>query len=180
MDNYYNSVDLANKLLARKTHYTGTLRSIRCGNSKTITNTKLKKGQPFRSRSSTIYILKWKYKKQVISITTKYHPKIVTVPFHQIKEKQEEIAKYNKYMSGIYKSDQMLNYHSSPRKSIRWYKRVPFHPLDVNIMKKYNTKTTLLGLREDPIIKFLHISPDLEDGRKLGKRRKLVDENLYR
>ncbi|KAJ8942949.1 hypothetical protein NQ314_009862 [Rhamnusium bicolor] len=121
MDNFYNSVSLAKKLLMRKTHCTGTLRSNRRGNPKTITNMKIKKGQHIWSRSGKVYVSKWKDKRDVLCITTKYHPKIVNVSnrFNQMKQKSEEIAKYNEYMSGIDRSDQMCEkIHSIDRNGI--------------------------------------------------------------
>lgn len=44
-DNYYSSIELANKLLDRRTHLLGTLRSNRKGNPKDVITTKLKKGE---------------------------------------------------------------------------------------------------------------------------------------
>ena len=58
MDNYYNSVPLSNKLLKRKTHTTGTLRSNRRGNPKEITNKKLKKGEHKWLRKGKVYVSK--------------------------------------------------------------------------------------------------------------------------
>jgi len=45
MDNYYNSVCLANQLLLRETHTTGTLRSNRKENPKCVLTKKLKTGE---------------------------------------------------------------------------------------------------------------------------------------
>jgi hypothetical protein len=41
-DNYYTSIELANKLLDKKTHLLGTLRANRRGNPKEVTTKKLK------------------------------------------------------------------------------------------------------------------------------------------
>lgn len=43
-DNYYTSLELANKLLDNKTHLLGTLRSNRRGNPKEVIYKKLKRG----------------------------------------------------------------------------------------------------------------------------------------
>lgn len=52
------------------------------------------------------------------------------------KSKPLEIVNYNKFMGGVDRSDQMTSYYSSPRKTIRWYKKVIFHMLDLAV---YNT-----------------------------------------
>ena len=49
-DNYYTSLNLANKLLDRKTHLVGTIRSNRKGNPKEVIQKKLKKRRNNRKR----------------------------------------------------------------------------------------------------------------------------------
>ncbi|XP_055371844.1 LOW QUALITY PROTEIN: piggyBac transposable element-derived protein 4-like [Condylostylus longicornis] len=95
MDNYYNSVGLANRLLSFKTHTTGTLRTNR----------------------------KMNPKPKIIDVQNKYGI---------AKKKPIEIANYNVNMHRqMY--DQMILYYSSPKKSIRWYKKVIFHLLHISI-----------------------------------------------
>ncbi|KAJ8933042.1 hypothetical protein NQ314_014282 [Rhamnusium bicolor] len=121
MDNFYNSVGLSKKLLKSKTHTTGTLRSDRRNNTKAVTTLKLKKGEHKWQRCGKVYVSKWKDIRDVLCITTKYHPKLIPVKnrFGQEKIKPEEISKYNDSMSGVDRNDQMVSYYSSPRKSIR-------------------------------------------------------------
>ena len=71
-DSFYNSVFLSKKLLMRKTHGRGTLRRNRRANPKTIINMKTKKSEYIWSRSGRVYVSKWKDKRDVICITTKY------------------------------------------------------------------------------------------------------------
>ncbi|KAJ8931283.1 hypothetical protein NQ314_015824 [Rhamnusium bicolor] len=119
MDNFYNSADLSNKLLARKTHTTGTLRSKRRGNPKEVTQVKLKKGHHIWRRAGSIYISKLRNKRDVLSITTAYKPELVKVTNRhgQKKIKPAAIIKYNDNMSGIDRADQMISYYSCPRKT---------------------------------------------------------------
>ncbi|XP_008189696.1 piggyBac transposable element-derived protein 3-like [Acyrthosiphon pisum] len=70
MDNYYNSVNLSNLLLKHKTHTTGTLRSNRRGNPKCVVQKKLKPGDHIWKRQNSVYISKWKDKRDVLCITT--------------------------------------------------------------------------------------------------------------
>ncbi|KAJ8929591.1 hypothetical protein NQ314_017698 [Rhamnusium bicolor] len=70
-DNYYTSVTLASKLLQRKIHLVGTLRSNRKFNSKQVTSKKLKKNEVFAEESGTgIVILKWKDKREILMLST--------------------------------------------------------------------------------------------------------------
>ena len=41
------------------------------------------------------------------------------------------IKDYNMNMSGVDRSDQMLSYHSALRKTIRWYKKVGVHMIEM-------------------------------------------------
>ncbi|KAJ8938073.1 hypothetical protein NQ314_011616 [Rhamnusium bicolor] len=184
---YYNSVGLANKLLQLKTHITGTLRSNRKQNPKEITTQKLKKKNDYIwVRKGNVYVTKWKDKREVLCITTKYHPEIIEVAnrFGIMKLKPKEIAEYNKYMSGVDRSDQLTSYYSSPRKTPRWYKKMIFHLLDLAVMNSYilfrisqKSEITLLNFRERLIRELIHLSEDIKDGRRLGKKTPNIPNN---
>lgn len=139
MDNYYNSFTLSQKLLDLKTHSTGTLRANRKGNPKDITQKNIKKGEHVWARKNKVYVSKWKDKRPVLMITTKKHPSIIEVRnrFGKTKLKPAEVDMYNQYMSGVDRSDQMVAYYSCPRKTIRWYKKVLFHLLDIAVWNAY-------------------------------------------
>ncbi|CAK9827573.1 PiggyBac transposable element-derived protein 4 [Anthophora retusa] len=139
MDNYYNSIGLSNRLFSFKTHTTGTLRTNRKGNPKIITQTKLKRGEHIWRRQGNVYVSKWKDKRDVLCITTENHPKIINVQNkHGVWTKKPiEVANYNANMSGIDRCDQMISYYSSPKKSIRWYKKVIFRLLDISVWNSY-------------------------------------------
>lgn len=126
MDNFYNSVNLSSILLSNRTHTTGTLRSDRKYNPQEVIQAKLKKGEMSWRRNGNIYVTKWKDKRDVTSITTAHHPELIEVEnrFGEKKLKPKDIADYNKHMSGIDRVDQMTSYYSSPRKTVRWYKKV--------------------------------------------------------
>ncbi|XP_072392455.1 uncharacterized protein [Diabrotica undecimpunctata] len=109
LDNFYNSILLSKSLSERKTHSTGTLRRNRKENPKALVNTNLKKGEHKWRRDGSIYISMWKDKREVLCITTKYHPKLINVQnrFGETVIEPEEVARYNEYMSEINRSDQM-------------------------------------------------------------------------
>jgi len=139
MDNFYNNVTLSKLLLEKKTHSTGTLRSNRKGNPKEVTTKKLKRVEYVWRRNKNVYVSKWKDKRDVLSIITKNHPKIVstTKRYGLEKNKPIEIKVYNDFMSGIDRSDQMVSYYSCPGKTTRWYKKVLFHLLDISTWYSY-------------------------------------------
>lgn len=55
----------------------------------------------------------------------------------QEKLKPIEILKYNQFMSGIDRLDQMISYYSCSEKSARWFKKVLFHLLDMTIWNSF-------------------------------------------
>ncbi|KAK9711492.1 Transposase IS4 [Popillia japonica] len=79
MDNYYNSFELARKLLDFKTFCTGTLRLDRKHTLTDVKNAKLKKGETIARYSSGIIIGKWKDKRDVAYISTEFDNQMVDV-----------------------------------------------------------------------------------------------------
>jgi len=120
MDNYYNSVHLSNLLYKQRTHTTGTLQSNRKNNLTSIVKKtlKLKRGDHYFAKKEPIYVSRWKDKREVFSITNGHHPKMVITSnrfFQQQSLKPKHIVEYNRNMSGIDRSDQMVSYYSSPK-----------------------------------------------------------------
>ncbi|XP_061717571.1 piggyBac transposable element-derived protein 4-like [Cydia pomonella] len=183
MDNYYNSSTLSQKLLDLETHTTGTLRSNRKDNPKEITQKKLKKNQHVWTRKNNVYVSKWVDKRPVLMITTCNHPKLIEVSnrFGVSSMKPEEVSQYNQFMSGIDRADQMVAYYSSPRKTLRWYRKVFFHVLDLAvwnsffIYRKYcknnSKKYEFVTYREDLIRQLINLTPNLKP-EMLMKRNK--------
>ncbi|KAJ2938058.1 hypothetical protein O0L34_g19381 [Tuta absoluta] len=135
MNNFYNSIPLAEKLLHFKTHSIGTLRVNKKGNPEVLVKNKLKKGEYPWVRRNKVYVSLWRDKRQVLMITTEDQPGVVetTNKWGQKRMKPKEVVRYNKHMSGIDRADQMISYYSTARKFIRWYKKVLFHMLDVAV-----------------------------------------------
>ncbi|CAH2014457.1 unnamed protein product [Acanthoscelides obtectus] len=192
MDNFYNSVQLSEILLQRKTHSTGTLRSNRKGNPKEVTGAKLKSGQHIWRRKGNVYVSKWRDKRDILSITTGYKPELVETAnrYGHKKTKPLMVSCYNDNMSGIDRADQIISYHSCPRKTIRWHKKVIFHLLDIAVwnshyLHNHNQKDnkTFKEFRNDLIKSLLGISPDQRDGREfvsLMKKTKSIPSKKSR
>lgn len=76
-------------------------------------------------------------------------------------------------MSGVDRLDQMTSYYSSPRKTVRWYKKVLFHLLDMAVWnayflyRRFHPKVTFLQFRESLITSLIDLPPDVIEGRQL-------------
>lgn len=78
VDNQYSSVELAEQLKTRQTHFVGTIRSNRKSNPKDVVQKKLKKGKIVSKRSDTnVLILKWRDKRDLFMISTKHTSEVV-------------------------------------------------------------------------------------------------------
>lgn len=135
MDSFYNSVRLAKSLYKDKTHIAGILRGNRRGNPKLVSETKIKTGESIFNRKGNVLVQKWKDKRDVLTISTKHKATLQEVVSKRgIKKiKPLTVIDYNKYMPGVDRADQMLSYHSTPRKSVHWYLKVFFYLLDVAV-----------------------------------------------
>ncbi|CAH2006536.1 unnamed protein product [Acanthoscelides obtectus] len=125
-DNYYTSLDLANKLLDRQTHLIGTLRSNRRGNPKEVTQKKLQRGEIVaRENERGICVMKWRDKRDVLLLSTKHTDVMQDIQIrNETKSKPLAIIDYNKGKSSIDLSDQMASYNSALRKTIKWYRKL--------------------------------------------------------
>lgn len=161
MDNFYNSVTLTKLLTTRKTYVCGTLRSNRKGNPRDVVNRKLKKGECIWQQNGPVTVCKWKDKRDVLSISNMHAVEMVEVCNRngKISMKPNIIRDYNNGMSGIDRSDQMLSYYSSLRKSIRWSKKVSLHVIEIYIhnahkmfQKVTSSNVKLIKFREEFVI----------------------------
>lgn len=103
VDNWYISIELAERLGQRTTYLTGTLRTNRKSNPKEVVSSKLKKGETFSLRNSNnVMVLKWKDKRDLLICSTKDTNNMVTVVKRQkITKKPEAIINYNKGKGSI-------------------------------------------------------------------------------
>ena len=132
-DNWYNSVSLAEYMSKRNTYITGTLRGDRKRNPSQVLGKKLRKGEIVFMSLGDASVTKWKDKRDVCVISSAHVPTMMnSVNRHgKSKRKPNVVHIYNNHMSGIDRSDQMLPYHSALRKTIRWYKKVGIHIMEI-------------------------------------------------
>ena len=117
---------------------------------------KLKRGEVIWRRNESVVVCKWRDRTDVLMISNKYNVEMPEVANKrgQSREKPNIVRDYNEGMSGIDRSDQMLSYYQGLRKSIRWYKKLVFHYLEMFVFNahclhtKYgNEKLRLLDFR---------------------------------
>lgn len=158
-DNFYNSVKLTEFMSSHSTYITGTLRADRRGNPAEVTKKQLSKGQCDSMHKGTTVVCKWKDKRDVLTISNKHKVEMVEVQNRkgQKKMKPNVIRDYNLGMSGIDNCDQMLSYYSGLRKTLRWYKKMGLHLIELfihNAHKLHNqtfpgNKKRLLHFRDE-------------------------------
>ena len=161
VDNYYNSFELAQQLIKEKTYICGTLRSDRTSNPLDVTKAKLSKGEVVHRSRDGVVVSKWKDKRDVLTISNMHAVEMVETTNRRGNKKQKPniVRDYNNGMSGVDKSDQMISYYDSLRKTIRWYKKVGLHVLDImmhdsfalHVLYGTDKKVSLLKYRETVI-----------------------------
>ncbi|XP_025191153.1 piggyBac transposable element-derived protein 4-like [Melanaphis sacchari] len=100
MDNYYNSVNLAHKLLEKKTYCTGTLRSNGINNPKSVIEKKIQVGESICNyMSDGVCVVKWKDRREVLTISSEFKGETVEATNRRgtIKMKTETVVQYNRY-----------------------------------------------------------------------------------
>lgn len=143
MDNFYNSFPLASELLRRDTYCTGTMRIDRKHLPLDVKTAKLQKGELIGRYSEGVMIGKWRDKRQVLYISTEFENDMGESinKRNQIRQKPVPIIHYNAKMKGVDRSDQLMSYYPCDHKSLRWYKKVFVHVMQmmlVNSFKLYN------------------------------------------
>lgn len=139
VDNFYNSVPLASNLLNHKTYITGTLRIDRKENPTEVVKKTLKKGETYAQYSNGVMVGKWRDVRQVLYISNQYENEmsVATNKRGVDKSKPLPIICYNEFMSGIDRQDQLMSYYPSERKTVRWYKKLFIHIIQMGILNAY-------------------------------------------
>lgn len=139
LDNFYNSVELAEQLTSRNTYCTGTLNSIRKSNPKELITKKIKKGETAAVYSDNIMVAKWKDKRDVLYISNEHGNEMVEFvnKRNQNKQKPAPIFHYNKFMGGVDHQDQMNAYYPCDRKTLRWNKKLGIHFIQLMFLNSY-------------------------------------------
>ncbi|CAG5000597.1 unnamed protein product [Parnassius apollo] len=168
-DNWYTSVDLADKLLDSETHLVGTLRKNRKRLPKEVTETKLKPGEYIsRENQRGITVMKWRDKREVLLLSTK-HSNILKESVSKrglVTKKPKIILSYNQAKSAVDLSDQMSAYSTPLRKTVKWYRKLACELLlntsivNALVLYKQTTKRNISIVKfRQAIIKYLMTTP---------------------
>lgn len=96
-DNYYTSVPVAEFLLSRNTDLCGTLKKLRRGLPKDVTNAKLATGEiAVKQKNENVTLLKWKDKRDVLALSTCHGKELSSSGGRVPKLKPNMILSYNK------------------------------------------------------------------------------------
>jgi len=147
IDNWYTSPSLAMFLYKKKTNVTGTVRKNRKGMPKLTS--KLEVGQTESQHTTTMLATRWKDRRDVYMLTTQFENKMITIGKkdhhgNQV-NKPLSVLKYNENMGAIDKTDMLLSSIECVRKTIKWYKKLFFHLIDLSLLNAYSSYKTVTG-----------------------------------
>ena len=158
-DNYYTSPELLEELLYRNTLSCGTVRVNRRGLPKSVSTAKLKPGQCAFRRKDAMLALRWCDKRPVYMLSTMHSATEVFTGKNDFRTgnpiyKPKVIVDYTRKMGGVDVSDQLMGYYHFLRKSIKWWRKLWVHELNMLLMNsfilnnKFGKKMTHIAYRE--------------------------------
>lgn len=110
--------------------------------------TKLKTGQTESHHINSMLAIKCKDCQNVVMLTTQYEDKMIS------SEKQDHqgnsiikplnVLKYNENMGAIDKTDMLLSSVECVR-TVKWYKKLFFHLIDLSLLNAYSVYKTCTG-----------------------------------
>ncbi|KAL5510009.1 hypothetical protein EMCRGX_G005473 [Ephydatia muelleri] len=138
-DNFYTSPQLCKALLTRGFGSCGTVRLDRKEIPDSFKRTVVQTGEVAYYKDGHVLGLKWKDKRVVSLLTTIHDESMVTKSRRmkgapngiQVIDKPYGIDEYNKYMGGVDKAGQLVQYYGYNNFSKKWWKRVFFHIIAV-------------------------------------------------
>ena len=154
MDNYYNSVALAQELYDARIHCSGTLRLVRgaptvlkqVGQNPRL----LPKGETMWRRKKDVFCILWNDVRLVSMITTSHEPirEEVTqwrkkrqqgrVHYEEVKiQRPTVIGHYNRHMGGVDLFDQLIQYYPFTRRSKHWTAKLNKYLLQLAFQNAY-------------------------------------------
>jgi hypothetical protein len=173
VDNWYSSPDLFLWLHDHATNACGTVRKTRKNMPKM--EQKLRKGEiNFRSTGSLL-ALKWSDKREVWMLTTCHNSEMVPTEKEDRKtgvsvRKPKCVVDYNNCMGSVDRTDMLLSSIESIRKTLKWYKKLFFHILDLSILNAHSLYKVVMG-KNTPVADF-HLTLIREILEKYCKERR--------
>ena len=147
-DSYYSSPHLFQLLRSLGFETCGTVRPNRKGDFLALKGKdKMRKGEFKEGDITGVKIIQWMDKRPVTHLTT-FHDSssIQTTRRTRHAENGQEVitkpaakAEYNQFMGRVDKSDQFLSYYTFHHRTLKWWKRVAFHLLNLVCVNAYIT-----------------------------------------
>ena len=173
MDRWFSSPKVFDHLWGCKTKAVGTVMSNRKELPKQAFSVKLKKGEKTSRQRDHLLAIKRKDVRDVHFLTNAHEDIFVEAPStrgaHR-KIKPAAVLDYNKYKTGVDRSDQMLSYYSFSRKTIKWWKKLFFHLFDLAMVNshilhnKSSKKKISLEMFYEKVAEGLLASAGMENG----------------
>ncbi|XP_022904015.2 piggyBac transposable element-derived protein 4-like [Onthophagus taurus] len=138
-DNWYTSPTLSTYLFQHKTNTCGTVRT----NRKQMPNLSgnLKKGETTSMASDNILAVRWKDRREVNMLTTFHKDQMIQNKKDrntgEFVKKPECVVHYNQNMGAVDRTDMMLSSTECVRKTLKWYKKLFFHILDLCVLNSH-------------------------------------------
>ncbi|KAJ8971209.1 hypothetical protein NQ314_000811 [Rhamnusium bicolor] len=156
-DNWYTSLQLAERLLDRDTYLVGIMRSNRKGIPQDVAKAKLKVDETIAMENHKgVTVLNWRDKRNVLMLSTKYSNEVVetTRKTGQLVNKPKMVMDYNKGNSAVDLSDQMAAYSRPLRKTVKWYRKLAIELiLNTSMVNAYVLYTEVTG-NKNKIVEF--------------------------
>ncbi|KAL7631069.1 UNVERIFIED_CONTAM: hypothetical protein RMT77_018635 [Armadillidium vulgare] len=138
-DNFYTTPKLYRYLKEHKTYATGTVRSNGQGMPKDFRTLKIEKGQRSGYETKDLLALLFNDKRNVYMLSNCHENGVIEVTRRSKAGRIREniplcIKDYNKNMGFVDKTDQVLHYYTMARKTIKWYKKLGMHLIQIRIL----------------------------------------------
>ena len=142
LDNYYNSPDLAMELDRHDTYICGTVRVNRQGMPRAFPQVKLDKNEAIFRRKGNMLVIKFHEKRDVHMISTCHNATYSVLNKRDRRTgdpviKPTAVVDYCSNMGGVDLSDQMLQYYAALRRTVKWWRKLFFHLLNLVVLNAY-------------------------------------------
>ncbi|XP_025190412.1 piggyBac transposable element-derived protein 4-like [Melanaphis sacchari] len=93
--------------------------------------------------------MKWHDKRDVIIISSEFVDAMneYRARSGKVSEKPESILKYNEFMGGVDRSNQLISYYPCERKTLRWYAKIALHVIMNNAFILYKQQPGKCNIR---------------------------------
>jgi hypothetical protein len=156
VDNWYSSPDLFVWLHNRATNACGTVRKNRKQMPKF--EYRLKTEEICYKSDNVLLALKWKDKRDVHMLTTCHTAELIETAKKnrktgENKVKPKCVTYYSKNMGAVDRADMLLSSVQSIRKTMKWYKKLFFHFLDMAVLNAHFLQSAVTG-KKTPLAEF--------------------------